>query len=99
VAQMKENKIIKQRSHREPEKSLEDYISGGDKTFTINEIYQKIIRDFPDVLNVSDVSAILRSSTKLTYKLLNEGKLKSLKSGRSFIIPKHYLLQYLDAVN
>jgi excisionase family DNA binding protein len=66
---------------------------------TINEVYQKLLKEFPDVLDVTQVSSVIGASTKLTYRLLNEGKIKSLKIGRAFKVPKHYLLQYLSNVN
>jgi excisionase family DNA binding protein len=66
---------------------------------TITDAYKRLLQEFPDVLDVNHVSEIIGVSTKMIYRLLNEGKIKSLKVGRSFKIPKHYLLQYLDTAN
>jgi len=58
-------------------------------------VYRNVLRDYPDVLCVPQVSAILGVSTKTVYKLLNIGALPSIKVGREFKIPKVYMLQYL----
>jgi len=65
---------------------------------TSNEIYRNILRDYPDVLNVPQVSSALSVSTKTVYRLLNEGLLASLKVGRAFKIPKLYVLQYVKVL-
>jgi len=97
VAKMKEKETSKRNNH-DLEKPLEECLKDKDNSLSISKIYQKLL-SYPDVLTVYHVSEIIGVSTKLTYKLLNEGKLKSLKIGRAFKIPKHFLLQYLNAVN
>jgi excisionase family DNA binding protein len=66
---------------------------------SIGEIYKNILRDYPDILDVGQVSAILGVSSKTVYRLLNEGSLASLKVGRAFKIPKLYLLQYIKVIS
>ena len=66
---------------------------------TTGELYRSILKEYPDVLNVDQVSTILGISDKMTYKLLNGGDLKSLKIGRMFKIPKIYLLQYIKVID
>lgn len=65
----------------------------------VSEVYPYILCEFPDILNVSQVSVILGISTKTVYRLLNEGSLASLKVGRAFKIPKLNVLQYIKVVN
>ncbi len=55
-----------------------------------------IFSDYPDVLTVEDLSRMLGISTKTAYKLLKEQKIKSITIGRTYRIPKVYLLQYLQ---
>ena len=57
--------------------------------------YETVFQGYPDVLDVKHVSEMLNISCKTVYRLLNEGKLASLKVGRAFKVPKLYLLQYL----
>lgn len=51
--------------------------------------------DYPDVLNVEQLSAILGISTKTAYKLLKEGQIQSIHIGKNYKIPKVHLLKYL----
>ena len=61
--------------------------------------YNTIFPNYPDVLDVKQVSELLGVSSKTVYRLLNEGALTSLKVGRAFKIPKLYLLQYITVSN
>ena len=74
-----------------------DYI--GEQSLTASELYRSILLDYPDVLDVNQVSVILGVSTKIVYRLLNDGVLPSLKVGRAFKVPKLYLLQYLNILD
>jgi len=58
-------------------------------------MYQPIFKDYPDVLDVKQVSEILKVSTKTIYRLLRVGEIDSLKIGREFRIPKVNLLRYI----
>jgi len=58
-------------------------------------MYQPIFKDYPDVLDVKQVSEILNVSTKTIYRLLRVGDIESLKIGREFRIPKVNLLRYI----
>ena len=69
------------------------------QTLSVREIYQNILHDYPDILDVSQVSTILGVSSKTVYRLLNEGSLASLKIGRAFKIPKLYVLQYIKVIS
>lgn len=62
---------------------------------TKEEAYILLLQGYPDVLNMEQVSQILGVSMKTGYKLINEGKLRGLKVGRSFRIPKLNVLVYL----
>ena len=73
-------------------------VPDGQQALTTNEIYMSVLRDYPDVLDVNQVGAILGVSTKTVYRLLNEGLLASLKVGRAFKIPKLYVLQYVKVL-
>ena len=57
--------------------------------------YRIMLRDYPDVMNIEQVSQILGVSTKASYKLIRDGKLCCLKVGRTYRIPKVHLFEYL----
>ena len=52
--------------------------------------------EYPDVLTVQQLAAMLRISTKVAYKLVNEGTIKSIKIGRNFKIAKVFVLDFLE---
>ena len=59
------------------------------------DIYNIVFREYPDVLDVKQVSKLLDVSTKTVYKLLRDGSLASLKVGREFRIPKVNVMKYV----
>ena len=64
-----------------------------------NEVYHLVFKEYPDVLNVKQVSRLLGVSTKTVYRLLREGTLDSLKIGREFRIPKVNVMRYIKIFN
>lgn len=65
----------------------------------MNEMYNVILSDYPDVMNIEDMSKALSISTKTGYKLIREGKVTAMKVGRTYRIPKIHLLNYLQIIN
>lgn len=61
------------------------------------EIYRLLFKEYPDVLDVKQVSKLLGISTKTVYKLINDGTLPCLKVGREFRILKVTVMKYLKA--
>ena len=60
-----------------------------------NEVYRIVFKEYPDILDVKQVSKLLGISTKTVYKLLRNGALDSLKIGREFRIPKVNVMKYV----
>ncbi len=58
--------------------------------------YKNLLRNYPDVLDVKQMSEILKISTKTVYTLLQDGKVEALKIGRAYKIPKLNLIKYLN---
>ena len=59
------------------------------------EIYHVVFKEYPDVLDVKQVSVLLGVSTKVVYRLVNNGTIVSLKVGREFRIPKVNVMKYV----
>lgn len=59
------------------------------------EIYRIVFKEYPDVLDVKQVSTLLGVSTKTVYKLIKDGSLSSLKVGREFRVTKVTLMKYM----
>lgn len=64
-------------------------------TLTAKELYNSILREYPDILNVQQVCEVLNVSKKAVYRLLDNGSIRSLTVGREYRIPKLYLLHFL----
>ena len=63
------------------------------------EIYRSVFKEYPDVLDVKQVSKLLGVSTKTVYRLLRDGTIDSLKIGREFRIPKVNVMRYVRVFN
>ena len=51
--------------------------------------------DYPDILSAEEAAEALRVRENAIYRLLNEGKLKACKNGRTWRIPKDALKEYI----
>ena len=59
------------------------------------EIYGIVFREYPDILDVSQVSVLLGVSAKTVYRLLRKNTIASLKVGREFRVPKVNVMKYV----
>ena len=59
------------------------------------DVYRIVFNGYPDVLNVKQVSKVLRISTKTVYKLIRNGSLSSMKVGREFRVSKVVIMKYV----
>jgi len=59
------------------------------------EVYRSVFSGYPEVLNVKQVSKVLGVSTKTVYKLIRNGILSSIKTGREFRVPKVVIMKYV----
>ena len=59
------------------------------------EVYQTVLKDYPEIMSVEETSAALGVSTKTIYKMLKCGRIQNMKVGRSYRIPKVHLLSFL----
>ena len=59
------------------------------------DIYALVLKEYPDILTVDEMSKALGVSTKTGYHLLRENKIEHLQAGRAYKVPKAHLLSYL----
>ena len=57
------------------------------------EVYQTVLKDYPEIMSVEETSKAL--STKTVYKMLKNGTIQNMKVGRAYRIPKVHLLSFL----
>lgn len=63
--------------------------------YTLKDAYSVMLKQYPDVMNIEEMSRALGVSTKTGYKLIRTGKITAMKVGRTYRIPKVHLLTYL----
>ena len=57
-------------------------------------IYRLVFKDYPDILDIKQVSTILGVSKKTVYSLIKKGAFSCIKVGREYRIPKVNVMQY-----
>lgn len=62
------------------------------------DVYRSVLREYPDVMTVDEVSKALGISTKTGYRLIRDNAIEHIKVGRSYRIPKAHLLSYMRVV-
>ena len=55
---------------------------------SFGEVYGSILKEYPDILTVEEMSKALGVSSKTGYQLLRENKVEHLKVGRAYRVPK-----------
>ena len=58
-----------------------------------------MLKDYPDLLTVEQLIKLLDVSRKTAYKILAENKIKHIKAGREYRIPKVFVIDYLTLVS
>ena len=62
----------------------------------VKELYEKMFASYPDVLTVEDATKLLGlKSQTAVIRRVHQHRIRSLKVGRSFMIPKEYLIDFL----
>ncbi len=56
-----------------------------------------MLKEYRDVLKVKDLCEILGLSKNMVYNLLKSNTIRSLKTGRKYLIPKQCVIDYLES--
>ena len=59
------------------------------------EAYKDIFKEYPDVVDVSQMAQMLQISTKTAYKVIAQEKIACFKIGRQYKIPKVSVIDFL----
>ena len=62
---------------------------------SLSDVYETVLKEYPDILTVDEMSKALGVSSKTGYQLLRDNKVEHLKVGRAYRVPKAHLLSYL----
>ncbi len=62
----------------------------------VKENYSIMFTNYPDIVNIEQMRKMLGGiGVTLAYKLLKQRKIKSMKIGREYKLPKSCIIQYL----
>ncbi len=61
----------------------------------IATLYSCIFPDYPDIVTVRELQKMLGISRPLAYTLINSGKIRALKLGNQYKIPKVHVISYM----
>lgn len=65
------------------------------KKAELNELYQMMFPDYPDIVNIAQLQVMLNISRRIAYKLVNEGYIRAVKLGSSLKIPKVSVIEFV----
>ena len=65
----------------------------------IIEKYEIMFTSYPDLVDINQLREMLNIGSTLTYRLLKENSIKSMKIGRQYKIPKINIIDYLTTTN
>ena len=57
----------------------------------------EMFSEYNDIVSVDDVTRMLHLSRVTVYKLLKSGRIRTLKVGKKYIIPKKNVIDFLVA--
>ena len=61
----------------------------------IREMYKLMFAEYPDIVTVKDLQAMLGISRHAAYDLLTDGSIRGLKLGNAYKIPKINVIRYV----
>ena len=56
-----------------------------------------MLNEYKDMMTVKELSQALRIGKNAAYGMVNQGVIPSLKNGRTYLIPKQYVIDYLNS--
>lgn len=57
---------------------------------------EMLLNNVPDMLDMHDLQRVMHIGRSTAYRLIREGELQHIKFGKKIIIPKHYLLIFIE---
>mgnify|MGYP001108947310 CR=1 FL=1 len=63
----------------------------------VKECHDVMFKDYPDLLNITQMKEMLGIGVTLAYRLLRQKTIKARKVGREYKIPKVNVIKYMIA--
>lgn len=58
-----------------------------------------MFHDFDDILTIDELAELLKIGKNTAYRLINSGKIRSIRIGRIHRIPKKSIIEYIICKN
>ena len=55
--------------------------------------------DYPDVVTIDELQSMLHVGRNTAYKLLQDDRIKTLKIGKRYIIPKVSVINFVSSIS
>ena len=65
-------------------------------TMTDCSVYTAVFDNYPDVVTVAQLFEMLGICDKSAYRLLRNNKVKHIRFGQTYRVPKKHILKYLE---
>ena len=65
------------------------------KKTELKELYKLMFPEYPDILTVAQLQAMLGISRPLAYRLIGDGCIPGVKIGNAFRVPKVNVINYV----
>lgn len=56
---------------------------------------QEMLEKYPDIMNIGELCTALGIGKNTAYQLVREKRIKSIRIGKTYKIPKIYLIEFL----
>lgn len=60
-----------------------------------NEVHGTMFRRYPDLMTVEELQEALGIGRTMAYRLVNNGKIRCLRLGKTIKVPKQYLVDFV----
>ena len=77
-----------------PQESMPIMGRGGRLVMAMQALYEVMFADYPDIVNVAQVQAMLGISRHLAYALIGDGDIPGMKIGNAYRVPKINVIRY-----
>ena len=58
----------------------------------------ELFKEYPDVITIVDLQAMLHIGRNAAYKLLQDGTIKTLRVGKKYIVPKQSVVNFINSI-
>ena len=61
--------------------------------------YNDLFREYNDVVDIDDLQKMLKIGRSTAYEIVKNGRIKTVKIGKRYIIPKQSVMEFLNTAS